>query len=113
LTSKADTFGPCFVTADALPHGCNGLRLTTRLNGAVVQSASIDDMVFSVAKLVSVLSEFMTLELGDLIVTGTPSGLGAARKPPLFMKEGDICEVEIENTGRLTNPIVKQTAIQF
>lgn len=106
-------FGPCFVTADALPQGCNGLRLTTRLNGAVVQSASIDDMVFSVAKLVSVLSEFMTLEPGDLIVTGTPSGVGAARKPPLFMKQGDICEVEIENIGCLTNPIVKQAAIQF
>lgn len=67
-------FGPWFVTADALPPGCVGLRLTTRLNGAVVQSASIDDMVFSVARLVAILSEAMTLQPGDVIVTGTPQG---------------------------------------
>jgi acylpyruvate hydrolase len=67
-------FGPCFVTADALPKGCAGLKLETRLNGQVVQSASISDMVFSVARLVSILSSFMTLKPGDVIVTGTPSG---------------------------------------
>ena len=98
-------FGPYFVTADALPKGCKGLRLQTRLNGQVVQNAMIDDMVFPVARLVSILSEFMTLEPGDLIVTGTPSGVGLARKPQLFMKHGDTCEVEIEGLGVLSNPV--------
>ena len=98
-------FGPWFVTADELPAGCVGLRLTTKLNGQVMQEASISDMVFSVAKLVSILSSFMTLKPGDVIVTGTPSGVGLARKPPLFMKDGDVCEVEIEKIGVLSNPI--------
>ncbi|MCB1882842.1 MAG: fumarylacetoacetate hydrolase family protein [Geminicoccaceae bacterium] len=99
-------FGPCFVTADALPPGCKGLQLETRLNGRTVQSANIDDMVFSVARLVSILSEALTLAPGDVIVTGTPSGVGLARKPQLFMKDGDVCEVEIEGLGILRNPIV-------
>lgn len=103
-------FGPFFVTADALPSGCKGLRLTTRLNGQVVQDASIDDMVFPIASLVSIISEFMTLEPGDLIVAGTPSGIGAARKPPLFMKHGDLCEVEIEGIGVLSNPVKDRLA---
>jgi acylpyruvate hydrolase len=98
-------FGPCFVTADALPKGCEGLMLQTRLNGQIVQKASISDMVFSVAKLVSILSSFMTLKPGDVIVTGTPSGVGLARKPPLWMKPGDVVEVEIENIGVLRNPV--------
>lgn len=101
-------FGPEFVTADELPPGARGLRLTTRLNGTVVQDASTSDMVFDVASLISTLSEAMTLEPGDVIVTGTPSGVGAARKPPLFMKAGDICEVEIEGLGRLSNPIADE-----
>jgi 2-keto-4-pentenoate hydratase/2-oxohepta-3-ene-1,7-dioic acid hydratase in catechol pathway len=99
-------FGPWFVTADALPPGCKGLKLETRLNGRTVQSASIDDMVFSVAQLVAILSEGMTLQAGDVIVAGTPSGVGLARKPQLFMKAGDVCEVEIEGLGILSNPIV-------
>jgi 2-keto-4-pentenoate hydratase/2-oxohepta-3-ene-1,7-dioic acid hydratase in catechol pathway len=98
-------FGPDFVTADELPRGAEGLMLTTRLNGQVVQQASTSDMVFTVAQLVSFLSSFMTLKPGDLIVTGTPAGVGFARKPPLFMKDGDICEVEIERIGILSNPI--------
>lgn len=98
-------FGPDFVTADALPPGCAGLTLTTRLNGQVVQRASIDDMVFPVATLIAVLSSFMTLKPGDLIVTGTPSGVGMGRKPPLWMKAGDTCEVEIDGLGILSNPI--------
>ncbi|MCB1394547.1 MAG: fumarylacetoacetate hydrolase family protein [Rhodobacter sp.] len=101
-------FGPDFVTADALPRGCEGLTLLTRLNGQVVQQASISDMVFPVATLVSVLSSFMTLRPGDLIVTGTPSGVGMARKPPLWMKAGDVCEVEIEGLGILSNPVRDQ-----
>lgn len=98
-------FGPWFVTADELPPGCAGLQLQTRLNGQVVQQASISDMVFSVARLVSILSQFMTLKSGDVIVSGTPSGVGLARKPPLWMKAGDVCEVEIEAIGTLSNPI--------
>ena len=101
-------FGPYLVTTDELPPGCQGLRLQTRLNGEVVQSASTNDLVFDVATLVSVLSEAFTLEVGDIIVTGTPSGVGLARKPPLWMKPGDVCEVELEGLGTLSNPIVDQ-----
>jgi len=103
-------FGPYLVTADELPPGCQGLRLQTRLNGDLVQSASTDDLVFDVATLVSVLSEAFTLEPGDVIVTGTPSGVGLARKPPLWMKPGDVCEVELEGIGVLRNPVVDQGA---
>jgi len=101
-------FGPEFVTADELPNGCSGLRIQTRLNGEIVQDASIDDMIFDVATLVSILSEVMSLAPGDVIVTGTPSGAGFARKPPLWMKPGDVCEVEIEGLATLSNPIVAE-----
>ena len=102
------SFGPWLVTADALPPGCAGLRLQTRLNGQMVQDASTDDLVFDVATLVSTLSEAFTLEPGDVIVTGTPSGVGLARKPPLWMKPGDVCEVELEGIGVLRNPVADQ-----
>ena len=105
-------FGPLFVTADELPPGCKGLKLTTRLNGQVVQEASISDMVFSVAQLVSILSTFMTLHSGDVIVTGTPSGVGLARKPPLWMRDGDTVEVEVEQIGILSNPVRDRNAVQ-
>lgn len=98
-------FGPYFITADVLPPGCAGLRLQTRLNGQVVQDTEIDDMVFPVANLISIISEVMTLKPGDVIVTGTPSGVGHARKPPLWMKPGDLCEVEITGLGILSNPV--------
>ena len=105
-------FGPVFVTADELPPGCKGLRLQTRLNGQVVQDASTDTMVFDVETLVSVISEAITLEPGDLIVTGTPSGVGLARKPPLWMKPGDVCEVEVERIGILRNPIADEAPVR-
>jgi 2-keto-4-pentenoate hydratase/2-oxohepta-3-ene-1,7-dioic acid hydratase in catechol pathway len=98
-------FGPCFVTADELPAGGKGLRLETRLNGTVMQSARTDDMIFDVATLIAIISEAMTLEPGDLLVTGTPSGVGFARTPPLWMKAGDVVEVEIEGIGVLSNPV--------
>lgn len=101
-------FGPTFVTADELPLGAKGLKLATRLNGQTVQSASTSDMVFDVASLVSIISEAITLEPGDLIVTGTPAGVGLARKPPLYMKPGDICEVEVEGLGTLVNPVAQE-----
>ena len=103
-------FGPSFVTADELPPGCRGLRLQTRLNGEVVQDASTDDLVFDVARLVCLLSVPFTLEPGDLIVTGTPSGVGVARKPPLWMKPGDICEISVSGLGTLANPIVDEAS---
>lgn len=98
-------FGPWLVTADELPPGGAGLKIETRLNGQVVQSANTSDMVFDVAETVSLLSTFLTLEAGDVLVMGTPSGVGLGRKPPLFMKDGDVCEVEIERVGLLRNPI--------
>ncbi len=96
-------FGPMFVTADELPPGCKGLRLETRLNGQVVQSASTDELVFDVADLVSIISQAITLEAGDVIVTGTPSGVGHARTPKLYMKPGDVCEITVEQIGTLRN----------
>jgi 2-keto-4-pentenoate hydratase/2-oxohepta-3-ene-1,7-dioic acid hydratase in catechol pathway len=98
-------FGPWLVTADELPPGGKGLHIQTRLNGGVVQNASTNDMVFSIAQLISLLSEAITLSPGDIIVSGTPAGVGMARKPPLFMKHGDTCEVEIEGIGILRNTV--------
>jgi acylpyruvate hydrolase len=97
--------GPYFVPANELPPGCRGLRIQTRLNGKVMQSASISDMIFDVQTLVSLLSEVFTLEAGDLIVTGTPAGVGMARKPQLWMRPGDVCEVEIDKLGVLRNTV--------
>jgi len=98
-------FGPDFVTADEVPAGAKGLRLETRLNGATVQSANTDQMIFDVATLISRLSEVLTLQVGDVIVTGTPAGIGLFREPKLWMKPGDVCEVEIEGIGTLRNPV--------
>jgi 2-keto-4-pentenoate hydratase/2-oxohepta-3-ene-1,7-dioic acid hydratase in catechol pathway len=103
-------FGPFFVTADELPEGGSGLHIETRLNGKVMQSANTSDLIFDVRKLVSLISVAMTLEPGDIIVTGTPSGVGGARKPPVFMKPGDVCEIEIERIGTLKNPVMAQAA---
>lgn len=104
-------FGPWLVTSDEVPPGASGLKIETRLNGEVVQSASTSDMLFSVADLIAILSEVLTLSPGDIIVTGTPAGVGIARKPPLFMKPGDICEVEVERLGVLSNEIVDQASL--
>jgi acylpyruvate hydrolase len=101
-------FGPHLVTADELPAGASGLRLQTRLNGKVVQDASTAELIFDVKTLISLMSEAFTLEAGDIIVSGTPSGVGFARKPPLWMKAGDVCEVEIEGVGTLVNPVADE-----
>ena len=101
-------FGPVFVTADEFSAGAKGLHLMTRLNGAVLQDAKTEDMIFDVATQVSLISDAMMLLPGDIIVTGTPSGVGVARNPKLYMKPGDVCEVEIEGIGVLENPIVQQ-----
>ena len=103
-------FGPCVVTADELPPGARGLRLQTRLNGQTVQSADTSDMVFDVASLIAIISEALTLEPGDLIVAGTPAGIGHAREPRLYMRPGDVCEVEIERIGLLRNHVESSAA---
>lgn len=104
------SFGPIFVTADELPPGGKGLRIQTRLNGEVVQNASTNDMIFDVASLISIISEAITLEPGDILVTGTPAGVGMARKPQLFMKHGDVCEIELEGVGILSNVVADDVA---
>jgi 2-keto-4-pentenoate hydratase/2-oxohepta-3-ene-1,7-dioic acid hydratase in catechol pathway len=103
-------FGPEFVTADELPPGASGLRIQSRLNGKVMQDAVTSDMLFDVKETIALLTECLTLEPGDLIVMGTPGGVGHARKPPVFMKHGDVCEIEIEQVGLLRNPIVDDGA---
>ena len=101
-------FGPEFVSADELPAGATGLQLRTRLSGRQLQNANTRDMIFDVATLVNVCSEAMTLHTGDIIISGTPSGVGFARKPPVFMQPGDTCEVEIEGIGLLRNGVVDE-----
>ncbi|MDQ0322644.1 2-keto-4-pentenoate hydratase/2-oxohepta-3-ene-1,7-dioic acid hydratase in catechol pathway [Pararhizobium capsulatum DSM 1112] len=99
-------FGPAIVTADALPPGASGLSIRSRLNGEIMQDGNTADMMFSVARIIADISEIMTLEPGDLIATGTPSGVGFARKPPIFMKAGDLIEIEIEGMPVLANRVV-------
>lgn len=101
-------FGPEFVSADALPEAAVGLRLQTRLNGQVVQDANTRDMIFDVPTLVHECSQAMALRPGDIIISGTPAGVGMARKPPLYMKGGDVCEIEIEGIGILRNEVVDE-----
>jgi 2-keto-4-pentenoate hydratase/2-oxohepta-3-ene-1,7-dioic acid hydratase in catechol pathway len=105
------SYGPFLVSADELPPGGTGLRIRTLLNGQVVQDASTSDLIFPVAELIAYVSTAMVLRPGDIIVTGTPSGVGFARKPPLFMKNGDVCEIQIEKIGTLRNPIRDEAAM--
>ena len=99
-------FGPWMVTADEVPDP-QALELTTRLNGKVEQHANTGQMVFSVAQLIEYCSTWTTLVPGDVIVTGTPGGVGFKRTPPLFMKVGDEVEVEIERVGTLQHVVGK------
>jgi len=101
-------FGPWLVTPDELPTGASGLKIECRVNGQVMQSSNTGELIFDVARTISLLSSFMTLEAGDVLVMGTPGGIGLARNPPIFMKAGDICEVEIEQIGLLSNPIIAE-----
>ncbi len=101
--------GPWVVSADELPAGASGLRITTRVNDQTMQDSNTSDMIFSTARTIALLSEFMTLTPGDIIATGTPSGVAHARKPPAWMKAGDKVEVEIEGIGVLANPVVDET----
>ena len=100
------SIGPWVVTADELPRGGKGLKIESRLNGKTMQSSNTDHFMFPVAESLVYLTEGMTLEPGDVLFTGTPSGVGHARKPdPVWMKAGDTVEVEIEKVGVLRNPI--------
>ena len=104
-----DTFGPMgpgMVLASDIPDP-QTLMLTTRVNGQVVQHESTANMIFSVATSIAFLSSLMTLEPGDIIATGTPSGVGFKRTPPLFLQEGDVVEVEIERIGSIRNPVMR------
>ncbi len=107
LGKTPDTFapiGPYLVTADEVgdPHD---LQIQLRLNGETVQNSRTKELIFRVDQLIAHISKLITLSPGDLIFTGTPPGVGAARKPPLFLKPGDVMEVEIEHVGLLRNPV--------
>lgn len=101
-------FGPVLVTADELPSGGAGLRIQGRLNDEVVQDANTSDMIFPVDQTIALLAECMTLGAGDVLVMGTPSGVGQSRQPPLWLKPGDRFEVEIECIGTLSNSVAKE-----
>ena len=100
-------FGPWMVTTDEIEPG-RKLKLETRLNGEVVQSSDTGNMIFPIPRLINYASTIFTLVPGDVIVTGTPAGVGWSKKPPRFMKPGDVVEVDIEGVGVLRNPIVAQ-----
>ncbi len=101
-------FGPWMVTADALPDAAKGLKIESRVNGKVMQSDNTDNMMFPIPEMLVYITQGMTLEPGDIIFTGTPSGVGHARKPPAWMRNGDVCEIEIEGIGVLRNPIADE-----
>ena len=101
---RAAPFGPYIVPKEFLPNHDN-LRLITRLNGEVVQDGNTRDMIFSEARLLSFITSILTLYPGDVIATGTPAGVGAARRPQRWVKPGDVVEIEIEGIGTLVTPI--------
>ena len=101
-------FGPWLITRDEVGDIRNG-TLTTRLNGTVVQQARLDDLIFDIPTLIEYCSTFTELVPGDVIVTGTPGGVGAARKPPLWLQPGDVVEVDISNVGVLRNPVMQES----
>jgi 2,4-didehydro-3-deoxy-L-rhamnonate hydrolase len=106
-TDSSGPLGPWIVTADEIPDP-DHLRIQTRVNGNTVQDGNTANLIFSGAKIAAYASGAMTLKPGDLIATGTPEGIGATRKPPMFLHPGDTVEVEIERIGRITNRIVQR-----
>ena len=97
--------GPALVTADEVPDPHN-LAIRCHLNGQEMQSSNTDDLIFDIPTIIEDLTAYMTLHPGDVVLTGTPSGVGFARKPPVFLKPGDIVEISIEGLGALTNPVI-------
>jgi 2-keto-4-pentenoate hydratase/2-oxohepta-3-ene-1,7-dioic acid hydratase in catechol pathway len=106
-TDSSGPLGPWIITADEIPDP-GRLRIQTRVNGNTVQDGNTANLIFSGAKIAAYASGAMTLKPGDLIATGTPEGVGATRKPPMFLHPGDTVEVEIERIGRITNRIVQR-----
>lgn len=102
-------FGPWLVTTDEVPDPTR-LKLETRVNGNIVQSSDTSHLIFSIQRLINYSSEIFDLVPGDVIATGTPAGVGFTRKPPMFLKAGDVVEVEIEKLGILSNPVVDEQA---
>jgi 2-keto-4-pentenoate hydratase/2-oxohepta-3-ene-1,7-dioic acid hydratase in catechol pathway len=100
-------FGPALVTADEVPD-ITACSLVTRVNGEVRQSASISDLIFTIPQLIAYVSTFTPLSAGDVLVTGTPGGVGLFRTPPVFLQSGDVVEVEIDGIGTLRNPVVQE-----
>ncbi len=105
---QTGAFGPWLVTPDELPSGAHGLQIQSRLNGNIMQNANTKDFLWGVAETIQLITECMTLEPGDVVITGTPAGVGYARTPPVFMKPGDAIEVEIQEIGVLHNSIKDQ-----
>lgn len=103
---RSGAIGPWLVEADDAGEVA-AMRLTTTLNGETVQDSGVDDLIFTVPEIIAYVSGFMELRTGDVIATGTPSGVGGARKPPRFMREGDEISVGISGVGTLTNRIVR------
>ena len=101
-------FGPWMVTSDELPHP-EQLELTTRLNGEIVQHAPLSDLIFPIEQIIAYVSSFSRLQPGDVIITGTPAGVGSMREPKLWLRPGDTVEVEIPGIGTLVNPVVDET----
>lgn len=102
------SIGPWIVSANELPSGAKGLGVQARVNGELLQDGNTGDMIFSIGELVAALTECMTLHPGDVILTGTPAGVGFARNPPVYLKAGDEVEVSVEKIGTLRNKIMKQ-----
>lgn len=100
-------FGPWMVTADEIPDPA-ALHLQTRLNGQVVQDTDVSLLITSIPRLIAYCSTILPLLPGDVIVSGTPGGVGARRNPPLWMRDGDVCEVEISGIGTLSNPVANE-----
>lgn len=100
--------GPCLVTPDELPPGAAGLRIQSRLNGKIMQDANTSDFLWNVVESLVIITECMTLEPGDVIITGTPAGVGYARTPPVWMAPGDVCEIDIQGIGILSNTIADE-----
>jgi 2-keto-4-pentenoate hydratase/2-oxohepta-3-ene-1,7-dioic acid hydratase in catechol pathway len=101
-------FGPVLVTLDELQH--DDLPLETRLNGEVVQSARSTDLVHSIPRLVAWISQGLTMQPGDVVLTGTPAGVGAARRPPRWLRDGDVVEITVGGVGTLRNPVVRASS---
>src|SRR5262249_22998379 len=101
-------FGPWMITADEVPPGGKGLKIQTKLNGNIMQDDNTDNMMFPVAETLVYVSQGMTLEPGDIIITGTPSGVGSGRRQPVSRPAGDPCEVHTKGVAVLVNPIADE-----